>query len=425
MASLYEMAMGPQQSFYNDYQQVQQDKFANSFNQSKLADLQRADQARPLMGRALQGDKASLAALAGVDPQSYLDVGKFQSDQATTKRQLRESDMAFIGKAVANADTPEKYAQVMDYLQSQGFDVDEHDRNFANRGAIMDATATGGQAFTLSPGASRYDSKGNLVATAPGRPGAGQNAPSGFRWTQTGNLEPIPGGPQDPRIKATQGNGGITTKTLNDAVAVDQAFRNLDSALTEYGTLISKTGISMLPGQDSDAIGQSRTNLQLQLKELYNLGVLNGPDLSLMEKMIFDPQVSAWSPVDAFGKLYSAAGGPGAASLKDRADKSISRVRDMLKTIRDNKTRGILDEGGQFVGTAQQGGPYPGADGITSADQGGTFASGGQISEADLPGAIQEAQDAIASGADPQAVVDELVGMGVDPDLAGTLLNGQ
>ena len=194
------------------------------------------------------------------------------------------------------------------------------------------------------------DDNGNVVYDG----GNTLKPPLGYRYTADGNLEAVKGGPADPHVKATAGAGGVTTKMRNDAVSVKQAYDSLDSALTSYRDLIvgtkdssgksltEGTGVSLFPGQENDQISQARTNLQLQLKELYNLGVLNGPDLSLMENMIFDPQVS-WNPMNTAGKLYSAAGGPWSTSIEDRAATSIDNLKKTLKTIVDNKTKGILD----------------------------------------------------------------------------------
>jgi hypothetical protein len=220
-----------------------------------------------------------------------------------------------------------------------------------NIGAFTDAKigqqfAKPGDGYTLGEGQVRFDANGNKIASGPPKSDADFNKPpTGYRWTESG-LEAIPGGPADPRVKASQGAGGVTTKMRNDAVAVDQAYNNLNTALDDYKGLIAKTGISAVPGKENDNIQQARTNLQLQLKELYNLGVLNGPDLSLMEQMIFDPQTSWTDPVGNVSKMMDAASG----TFGDRASSSIDRLKGMLKTIRDNKTKGILDNNGQFTG---------------------------------------------------------------------------
>jgi hypothetical protein len=386
-----------------------------------MRELQRADQARPLIGAALQGDGNALKALAGLDNGAFMDVTKFQGAQAAAADKAKQDEFNHVAGALYAADTPQKWQQTVQYLKQRGHQFDPGEEDFANRDAVLaeaqtlkeqmaqgNADRTAGIA-QQNADTSRINS-GKTVQTG-GKP------PSGYRYTPDGNLEPITGGPADPKRKASQGAGGVTTKMHNDAVAVNQAYNNLSSGLDDYAALIKKTGTSVLPGADSDALRQSRTNLQLQLKELYNLGVLNGPDLGLMQQMIFDPSISVGSPIDAAGKIYSGLGGMGSTSIDARAKASIDRVKSMLKTIRDNKTKGILDENGNFVGgnssappAAAQDQSYPGGDGIT---------------EADLPGAMQDAQDAISQGADPQAVIDELVKSGVDPAFAETLRNGQ
>lgn len=73
-------------------------------------------------------------------------------------------------------------------------------------------------------------------------------------------------------------------------------FTTLDAvsgALEEYRTRLGEVGTNVLynPREpDQRALESARMALLLQTKELFNLGVLNGPDLELMERMIGDPQ---------------------------------------------------------------------------------------------------------------------------------------
>lgn len=56
------------------------------------------------------------------------------------------------------------------------------------------------QPFTLPPGGSRYDASGNLVATAPEKTPPKPKPPVGYRFSSDGEtLEPLPGGPKDPK----------------------------------------------------------------------------------------------------------------------------------------------------------------------------------------------------------------------------------
>ena len=425
MADLYGMAQGPAFDPVESFFAGRDTRARDQFNKNKLAELARMDAARPLMGKAVMGDQNALAGLAQYDPQSALDVKKVAISQQNADRETQQKEYDRIAGVLTAADTPEKWGQAIQFLEAQGAEISPQERDFNNRAFVIAQGGTEAQKLGLKPrtqvvGVGNRQKLVNLndgsviadLGPANNAGGGGQNAPSGYRWTQDQNLEPIPGGPQDPRNKASRGNGGITTKMQNDAVAVEQAYNNLDSALADYESLIKQTGVSVLPGQENDAIRQSRTNLQLQLKELYNLGVLNGPDLSLMQDMIFDPQISITSPIDAAGKIYSAVGGPKASSIGDRATASIARVRGMLKTIRDNKTKGILDEKGQLVRPQPDQGSAP--DPQAAPEQGADAPQGGTQFDPNNPTFDQQDVEMLAADPSPEnrAYFDEAFGPG-------------
>lgn len=127
------------------------------------------------------------------------------------------------------------------------------------------------------------------------------------------------------------------------AIKADQAYQSLTTMLDNYERLVSRTGMTALPGADKDAVTQARTQILLQLKELNNLGVLNGPDLELMNNMLTDTGVSA-------GNIWS--------NPADRVGSSVSRLKEMLRTIRNNQTSAV---GMPPV----QGGQQGGADGFS------------------------------------------------------------
>lgn len=74
------------------------------------------------------------------------------------------------------------------------------------------------------------------------------------------------------------------TKAQNQVMAMG-SIRN---TIKSFRSLVKSGGIGVLPGAQRDSLLQTRTALQLQMKELFNLGVLSGPDLDLMENMVFD-----------------------------------------------------------------------------------------------------------------------------------------
>lgn len=67
-----------------------------------------------------------------------------------------------------------------------------------------------------------------------------------------------------------------------------RAFANVKSALDRFEQGVEQ-GIRLMPGQQKSALETEYEGLQLQLKELFNLGVLNGPDLELMRRIINNP----------------------------------------------------------------------------------------------------------------------------------------
>ena len=68
-----------------------------------------------------------------------------------------------------------------------------------------------------------------------------------------------------------------------------EALSNVAAALDSFENNLKVTGAQIMPSAEKDALQTDYENLQLQLKELFNLGVLNGPDLALMRRIIQDP----------------------------------------------------------------------------------------------------------------------------------------
>lgn len=67
------------------------------------------------------------------------------------------------------------------------------------------------------------------------------------------------------------------------------AYSNLSNALNNYESLISNGGITSLPSGKKQELKTAYQDILLQAKEAYNLGVLNGPDLQILESVIVDP----------------------------------------------------------------------------------------------------------------------------------------
>jgi hypothetical protein len=126
-------------------------------------------------------------------------------------------------------------------------------------------------------------------------------------------------------ITAAERQGQVPEAIRTRALTTDQSYRTITGALGDYVRLVEQAGMSgaSWPGTTRDAIMRARTNLLLQLKEMYNLGVLNGPDLALMEGMIPDPTISVSGVV-------------GQGSAADRAKAAADQLRRELGRVRAN-----------------------------------------------------------------------------------------
>lgn len=67
------------------------------------------------------------------------------------------------------------------------------------------------------------------------------------------------------------------------------ALRTAQDTLNNLQSTFSETGTELLPTVGKTQLKSQYRNLQLQLKELYNLGVLNGPDMGILEDVMLDP----------------------------------------------------------------------------------------------------------------------------------------
>ncbi|QOF71856.1 hypothetical protein IG197_01825 [Aminobacter sp. SR38] len=128
-----------------------------------------------------------------------------------------------------------------------------------------------------------------------------------------------------------------TEAQRNRSSNVDQAFSTITSELDRYAELVGQTGIEAKPGEDKDNLNTVRQGIMLQMKELFNLGVLNGPDLSLMERMIYDPVVD---PLKEGGianlpdQIWTGVTGGAGARAKNSVDE-LKRMLDNIKTSVD------------------------------------------------------------------------------------------
>ncbi len=80
----------------------------------------------------------------------------------------------------------------------------------------------------------------------------------------------------------------LPTAERNKVAAQQRALRDVASSLTDFEATIAN-GIDLMPGPGRANMQTSYGLLQMQLKELMELGVLNGPDLMLIQRMVNEP----------------------------------------------------------------------------------------------------------------------------------------
>lgn len=144
---------------------------------------------------------------------------------------------------------------------------------------------------------------GGAPQAPTGPDGTPRDASPGFHWTPTvenpdpknpndWSMEADTGGPNDPatlsptdRREYSQGIAtiGRTQDAFNSYLDVLFGPPDADGNRTQYNA--PAVG-GVIP---SPTVTSAYRNLLLELKEAYNLGVLNGPDLTLMESILTDP----------------------------------------------------------------------------------------------------------------------------------------
>lgn len=150
----------------------------------------------------------------------------------------------------------------------------------------------------------------------------------------------------DGTMTLVQGPGAGRTAAPTSAVTTEaqkgkMAYESLTKGLDDYEAIFKRTGGAVMPGADKDALLAARRGLQLQMKELYNLGVLNGPDLSIMDALLVDATSVENNALDAFG----------VADLDGRVTANLTQLRKMFKDLVEPKIKAL---GGEVPGSGSQ-----------------------------------------------------------------------
>ncbi len=102
--------------------------------------------------------------------------------------------------------------------------------------------------------------------------------------TDTSSEQAIPGLIHDPKVKLDKAEVQNIRSARADAEVMKEKIDQLDS-------LIQKNGLQMLPGKDKVEMQSLLKQLQLKAKgpAFAQLGVLSGPDMSILEELTGDP----------------------------------------------------------------------------------------------------------------------------------------
>lgn len=149
--------------------------------------------------------------------------------------------------------------------------------------------------------------------------------PTGYTWLDESNpaagVKPLTGGPADPAA-SKEGR-----EAASNIARVDQSLDNYRKAVETIGTQV-------LPTSEKIVLSGAHTDLLMEMKELYNLGVLNGPDYTLMLGVIKDP-TSAWT----VGQGYTG------KDLLNQLDKVVVPKLDAAKKLYQEKYGRAYSEG--------------------------------------------------------------------------------
>jgi hypothetical protein len=128
---------------------------------------------------------------------------------------------------------------------------------------------------------------GKVIFQAPEKPTAGQVVEredgTFLIDTRTGQATPVMGAGGQQLPGKTKGVPEGLNKQVTGSI-------NLSDAITDYQSKIKGFGVQDFANPDKRAeMGNAYNNMMLQAKEAYNLGVLNGPDYDILQKVVRDP----------------------------------------------------------------------------------------------------------------------------------------
>lgn len=389
--------MGQQPNLVNALQQGSQ--AAAQTNQVNDQNALRSLYAKQGAGIA-NGDQNALNALAGIDPQAALGVqesrlGMDQTRQSmdvqqqTAARLSREEQRIIEDRAAAmtKAERDATIAQIQTGLSelaplySRG---DQAAYAAKLQELQLDPNEYGFQNFESK--AAKFSEVLDVMKTFDERNAkpAGPEDPATIQAlrirAQEAGLQPgtkeyqafmMNGGPAKKGMKVTLADGTevsvggvggdeLSSPNKTQAQKVALTSESIYNAIDSYKKIFDNGGAAFLPGKQRDALIAARRDLQLQMKELFNLGVLNGPDLELMDQLIVDTTDPTNYALDVLG----------VADIQERVDANTKQLKAQLKNLAGPQLKALgIDPDAPTSGQDGSGKPQPAPDFSAMSDE--------------------------------------------------------
>jgi hypothetical protein len=265
----------PTRSFLNSYadaeakrRQAAQDQ-AQSQDQAQTRKLQAIDQLGAALDGIPDGDAQGFERVKGWAVQNGL-IDPNEAQRYTVEQLPQIRAMSKQAREIAAQRQTQQLAQ-------QKFGLDQRQTEAQIAQAYSGVRANDAQA-------AKYRADAANVGTG----GGGQQAPQGYQWVRAADgsvaLAPITGGPAD--VNRIAPGEGVKIRASNAQLdALEQSLNSYISNLDKTSAL----GRVVSRGPEVSRVETGHTDLLMQMKNLYELGVLNGPDYMLMTKIVEDP----------------------------------------------------------------------------------------------------------------------------------------
>ncbi len=256
---------------------------------------------------AFQGAQANQQASSDREIRNILQIGQLEQKIAEAQRAKEEQKRA-VGQKLAQQGQAEELRQQIPEQFRELFDVDQKTAIARSFPEAQDPTTLQQNlaAAGLQPGTPQYQQTvlDSVTKRRQGETGA-VKLPTGYRFADPANPEAgvvaLKGGPADTTRP--------TTEQRNKLATAQKTHKQLTQQIQQYVETI-RGGVATLPGPARDKVKTQREQIKLQLKNLYELGAITGPDEQILDNLIFDPTALS---SQALGRV------PGLSSAEDRA----------------------------------------------------------------------------------------------------------